>query len=98
MTESVVLFIGGSVKPIFHCDAKPLALGPRFGLDPQRNDFALLIPTCWYLKMPKFALPPTPTLKFALPPTGNPNASIGCVGSPTQNFCAGHVDWVQNNY
>ena len=79
------------LKPIFHCDAKPLALGPHVWLDPQRDDFALPIPTCWYLKMLKFALPPTPTLKFALPPTRNPNASqwnIGCVGSPMQIFFA----------
>ena len=25
--------------PIFHCRAKPLALGPCVGLDPQRDDF-----------------------------------------------------------
>ena len=28
------------LKPIFHCDAKPLALGPGVGLDPQRHTFA----------------------------------------------------------
>ena len=39
-----------NVKAIFHCNAKPLALGPRVGLDPQRDDFALGIRTCWYLK------------------------------------------------
>ena len=42
-------------KPIFHCNAKPFALGPRVGLDPQRHNFALGIPTCWYLKTLKFA-------------------------------------------
>ena len=25
-------------------------LGPHVGLDPQRNDFALSLPTCWYIK------------------------------------------------
>ena len=30
-----------TLKPIFHCDAKPFALGPCVGLDP------LGIPTCW---------------------------------------------------
>ena len=58
-----------------HQTLKPFALGPRVGLDPQRHNFAVGIPTCWYLK----------TLKFALPPTPTPNASqwnIGCVGSP----------------
>ena len=38
------------LKPIFHCNTKPLALGHRVGLDPQRNDFTLPIPTCWYRK------------------------------------------------
>ena len=64
------------VKPIFHCDAKLL------------QKFALAIPTCWYLK----------TLKFALPPTQIPNESqwnIGCIGSPTQNFGGRfHSRWV----
>ena len=31
------------VEPIFHCNAKLLALGPR-------GNFALGIPICWYLK------------------------------------------------
>ena len=26
-----------SIKPIFHCNAKPLALGPHIGLVPQRE-------------------------------------------------------------
>ena len=29
---------------LFHCDAKPLALGPGIRLDPERDDFALPIP------------------------------------------------------
>ena len=69
------------LKPIFHCDTKPLALGFCVGLHLQRDDFVLPIPTCWYLKTRKLALPPTPNLKFALPPTRNPNESewnIGC--------------------
>ena len=82
------------LKPIFHCDAKPFALGPGVGLDPQRHTFALGIPTCWYLKTLKFAFLPTPNLKIALPPTPTPNASqwyIGCIGSPTQISRVGHV-------
>ena len=47
----------GVLKPIFHCDAKPFALGPGVGLDPQRHNFALKIPTL------KFALPPTRNIK-----------------------------------
>ena len=35
-----------SLKPIFHCDAKPLVLGPGVGLDSQHQNFALPIPTC----------------------------------------------------
>ena len=49
------------------------------------------IPTCWYLF---FSMP---NLKIASPPTATPNASqwnIGCVGSPTQNFCIGHVHFM----
>ena len=81
-------------KPIFHSDARPLALGPCVGLNPQRNDFVLPIPTCWYLKTLKFALPSTPILKFVLPPMQNPSVSqwnIGCIGSPKQNLRVGHV-------
>ena len=62
-------------KPIFHCVAKPFALGPCIGLDPQCHNFALGIPTCWYLKTLKFALPPTQNLKFALAPMPTPNVS-----------------------
>ena len=80
------------LKPIFRCNAKPFTLGPCVGLDPQLHNFALGIQTCWYLKMLKFALPPTPNLKFALPPTQTPNASQWNIGpqygSPTQNLLA----------
>ena len=44
---------------------KILVLGPPITLEPQRENFVMGIPTCWYLK----------TLKFALPPTQNLNAS-----------------------
>ena len=44
-----------TVKSIFQCNAKLIALGPGVGLDPQRHNFTLRIPTCWYLKMPNFA-------------------------------------------
>ena len=84
-----------SLKPIFHCDAKPFALGPRVGLDTQRHNFALGIPTCWYLKTLKFALPSMRTLKLL--PTPTPNASrwnIGGIGSPTRGAGIGHVDFM----
>ena len=38
-----------TVKPIFHCDAEYLASGVGLGQCPQRQNFALEIPTCWYL-------------------------------------------------
>ena len=39
-----------TVKPIFHCNAKPFALDRRVGLDPQRELFTLEILICSYLK------------------------------------------------
>ena len=86
-----------SFNPIFHCNTKPFTLGPGVGLDPQRHNFELGIPTYWYLKMLKFVLPPTRMLKFVLPPMSIPNASrwnIGGVGSPTQGAGVGHVDFM----
>ena len=82
------------IKPTFHCDAKTFALGPGVGLDPQRQNFASGIPTCWYLKMRN---PRRQTLIFALPPMPTPDASqwnIGGVGSPTQNIRVGHVHFM----
>ena len=74
-------------KPIFRCDAKTFALGPGVGLDPQRQNFALGIPTCWYLKTPdprrqtqNVRRPRRQTLKFALPPTQTPDASQWNIG------------------
>ena len=51
----------------------------------------------WHYLTLKFTSPPTPNIKFALPPTPTPDASqwnIGGVGSPTQNFCFGHVHFM----
>ena len=50
---------------LFHSDTKK----NRVGQYPQCESFEFKIPTCWYLKTFKFALPPTRMLKFALPPT-----------------------------
>ena len=70
-------------KPIFHCDAKPFALGT----------FAL--PNPKYTNMlVSFALGDA---NFSRHPTQNPNASqwnIGCIGSQTQNLCVGHVHFM----
>ena len=84
-------------KAYIPLDPKPFALGPGVGFDPQRHNFAMGIPTCWYLKTLKFALFPTRNIKFVLPPAQNPNASqwnIGCVGSQTHNFRVGHVHFI----
>ena len=68
-------------KPIFHCTA----------LRPQTQNFDLGIPTCWFLKMLKFALPPTRMLNFALTPTQMlkfvlpPTRMLKFVLPPTQN-------------
>ena len=89
--------IRDNIKPIIHWDAKPLALGPGVGLDPQSHNFALGIPTCWYLKTGKFPLLPLPNLKFPFPPTPNPNASqwnIVCVGFQMQISRIGHVHFI----
>ena len=71
--REVVLFGPINLKPIFHCNTKFW-----------RQNFALGIPTCWYLKMLKFALPPTRHLKLTFHPTQNIKESqwnIGGVGS-----------------
>ena len=88
------------LKPIFHCDTKPLALGPGIGLDPQRHTFAS--PNAKYPNMliyfgqnlAKICVTPTPNLKFALPPTPTPDASqwnIGGVGPSGIGAGVGHV-------
>ena len=73
------------LKPIIHCDAKYLASGVGIGQCPRRQNFALDIPTCWYifaLPNAKICVPPTPNLKFAFSPKPTPDTSqwnIGCV-------------------
>ena len=85
-TPSNLNAYGLRLKPIFHCDAKFLALGVGVGQYPRRQNFALGIPTCWYLGAnanPVICVLPDANLKFVFYPTRNPNASqwnIGCVG------------------
>ena len=67
-------------KPIFHCDAKPFALG-TFVL-PNTKDANMLVSLV------------LGDANFSRHPTQNPNASqwkIGSVGFQTQNSCVGHV-------
>ena len=54
-----------ALKPIFHCDAKYLASGVGVGHCPRRQNFALEIPTCWYI----LALP---NAKICVTPDANP--------------------------
>ena len=86
------------LKPIFHCDAKPFALGPAVGLDPQRYNFVLGIPTCWYLKTLKFALPPTIRKNLHYPgPYANSQREPVEYSSHWVSqswFCIGHVDFM----
>ena len=42
--------VHGSLKPISHQNANSFVLEPCIGLDPQRDNFALPLPTCWYPK------------------------------------------------
>ena len=53
------------LKPIFHCDAKPLALGSYRWLRPPTLHFTQNIPTCWYI----LALP---NAKICVSPDANP--------------------------
>ena len=54
----------------------------RVGLDTHCHNFTLGIPTCWYLKTLKFALPPTPTLNAS-------RWNIGGVGSQCKGLALG---------
>ena len=67
--------LGLGVKPIFHCDAKYLVLGVGVGQCPQSENFALAIPTCWYiLALPnaKICVSPDAKLKICVGPDTNP--------------------------
>ena len=88
---------GRKLKAYIPLRRKKVALGPGVGLAPQRHYFALGIPTCWYLKMLRFAFSPTQNLKFALAPTPTPDASqwnIGGVGPSGIGAGVGHVHFI----
>ena len=63
--NGVVWTSGGGFKPIFHCDAKPFALGPGIGLDHQRHNLALGMLVS---KSTKICVTPNAKFKFVLPP------------------------------
>ena len=76
---------GYTLKPIFHCDAKLLMLGVHVGHYPQDDNFALRIPTCWYLKMLKLLLPRTQNPNICITPNIEHRIwNIGLVGYPTR--------------
>ena len=77
------------LKPIFHCEAKPFVLVPGIGLEPQRHSFASPIPTCWYLKTLKCALPPARMLNICVTPDANPQHKSA--EYRLQNFHVGKV-------
>ena len=66
------------LKPIFHYDAKPFALGTFASANAKDTNMLVSFADANYSRHPK----------------QNPNASqwnIGCVGSQTQISCVGHV-------
>ena len=72
-----------NIKPLFHCDAKPFALGTF--VSSNAKDTNMLV---------SFALD---NANFSCHPTQNPNASqwnIGCVRYQTQISCIGHVHFM----
>ena len=86
-----------TLKPIFHCNANYLASGVGVGQCPRRQNFALEIPTCWYILL----LPPTPipdaNPKICVTPTPTPDASqwnICGVGPSGVGAGVGHVHFM----
>ena len=78
------------LKPIFHCDAKYLASGVGVWQCPRRQNFALEIPTCWYI----LALP---NAKICVFPDANPrrqSVEYRLRWVPTQNTGVGHVHFM----
>ena len=80
-----------TLKPIFHCDAKYLALGVGVGQCPRRQKFAFEIPTQWYI----LALP---NAKICVTPDANPRHQsveyIGGVGPSGVGAGVGHVHFI----
>ena len=64
------------LKPIFHCDTKPLALGWIPNVTILRSYTIMLV---------------SKNAKTCVTPNANPKI---CIGSPTQNFRVGHVDFM----
>ena len=75
------------LRSIFHCDANYLASGVGIGQCPRRQNFALEIPTCWYI----LALPNT---KICVTPKAKPRICVfpdGISGGGVGSSGVGHV-------
>ena len=89
-----------TLKPIFHCDAKYLASGFGVGQCPQRQNFALGIPTCWYLGANANTLIcvlPDAKPKICVLPDAKPKrkpVEYTLRWVPTQNSGVGHVHFM----
>ena len=85
-----------SVKPMYHCNVKTLALGPWVGLDPQREilrwEYQYVVS-----KNAKICVSPNANVYICVTPNATPNTSqwnIDCVGSPGIGACVGHVHFM----
>ena len=92
--------IWGCLKPIFHCDTKFLALGVGVGQYPRCQNFALGIPTCWYLGAnanPLIWVLPDTKPKICVLPDAKPKrkpVEYRLRWVPTQNSGVGHVHFM----
>ena len=98
------------IKPIFHSNAKFLALGVGVGQYPGRQNFALGIPICWYLgsnanplicvlpdAKPKICVLPDAKPKICVLPDAKPKCKpveYRLRWVPTQNSGVGHVHFM----
>ena len=103
-THNVNIVTEWRIKPIFHCNTKPLVLAPRIGLDTQHVEFVLPIPTCWYLKSLADTVGPPNTSQYCLTWINNAQREpIMTNASPNTSkwntacaswVCAGHVHFM----
>ena len=76
-------------KPIFHCNAKSLALGVRYGHPPNVGDANMLVSrkSCGANVNPKIFVTPNANPKIC-------RCNIGPVGDPRQGAGVGHVNFM----
>ena len=71
LKDKIWLHFKQTVKPIFHCDAKPFLLGPRIGLDPKCHNFTLGYQRVTIEKV-KICVTPNANAKICVTPNANP--------------------------